>query len=155
MKLTVKSQQIDNNPEFWLRRAGYALIFDRRRGAQSFVKRLGNNFYPRLHLYFSINGDNITFDIHLDQKQASYEGSHMHNAEYDNEFVAREINYLKSLLGIMDSNSTPLPPKADNPRTKFAPAVNIKSAPLRGNLEADLAQIKNYKPKTWWQKIFT
>jgi len=154
MKLMVKTQQINSNPETWLRHAGYALIFDRRRGVQSFVKRLGNNFYPRLHLYFNENGDNITFDIHLDQKQASYEGSHMHNAEYDNDLVIKEINYLKSLLGVA-SNQAEAQTASTVPANNTLKTTSINNQSLRGNLESDLAKIKNYKPKSWWQKIFT
>lgn len=98
MKLIINKNQISENPESWLRRVGYGLIEDHRRGVMSFVRRLGNDFYPRLHLYFEAEGEKIIFSIHLDQKQASYEGSHMHNAEYDSELVAEEIERLKQII---------------------------------------------------------
>jgi hypothetical protein len=98
MKLIINKKQIADNPEVWLRRVGYGLIEDHRRGVTSFVRRLGNDFYPRLHLYFDVEGDKIIFSLHLDQKQASYEGSHMHNAEYDSEIVANEIERLKQII---------------------------------------------------------
>ncbi|MDD5294903.1 MAG: hypothetical protein PHP21_03215, partial [Patescibacteria group bacterium] len=72
---------------------------DRRSGQDSFVRRLGGNFYPRLHMYFNEDGEKIIFNLHLDQKQASYQGAHMHNAEYGGELVGAEIARLKSLLG--------------------------------------------------------
>ena len=98
MKLIIKREQLTQTPQDFLRRAGYGLIFDRQRGINSFVRRLGGGFYPRLHMYPEIQGDNIVFNLHMDQKQASYEGSHMHNAEYDNEIVAEEIERLRSII---------------------------------------------------------
>jgi len=98
MKIIIPKNSLNENPEVWLRHAGYGLIFDRQRGVQSFVRRLGSNFYPRIHLYVEDMGDNWNFNLHLDQKQASYEGSHMHNAEYDSEVVVKEVERLKSML---------------------------------------------------------
>ncbi len=98
MKLTVNKNKLADYHIF-LRRNGYALIFDRRRGVESFVKRLGEGHYPRLHLYVDERENNLIFNLHLDQKKASYQGHNMHNAEYDNEFVSREITNLKRLLG--------------------------------------------------------
>jgi len=34
-----------------LRHMGYGYIKDRQTGEESFVRRLGGNFYPRLHMY--------------------------------------------------------------------------------------------------------
>lgn len=98
MKITIPKNSLSENPESWLRHAGYGLIFDRQRGVQSFVRRLGNNFYPRIHLYVEEQGENWIFNLHLDQKQASYAGAHIHNAEYDGEVVGAEVERLKSLL---------------------------------------------------------
>ncbi len=86
------------NPEQFLRRAGYAYIRDRRSGQDSFVRRLGSGFYPRLHIYAEEQGEKAIFNLHLDQKQPSYGGSHMHNAEYDGEVVEGEIERLKQFI---------------------------------------------------------
>lgn len=99
MKLILNKNVLGAHPEQFLRRAGYAYIRDRKTGKESFVRRLGNGFYPRLHMYFDQNGENVIFNLHLDQKQASYEGSHMHSGEYDGEVVAGEIERLRSLVG--------------------------------------------------------
>lgn len=81
------------------RLAGYGLINDYRRDKQSFVRHFGRGLYPRFHLYISEDREGrVIFDLHLDQKSASYEGSHMHNAEYDGEMVEAEINRLKVLI---------------------------------------------------------
>jgi len=98
MKLTVSRDQLNTSPEDFLRRAGYGLISDRRTGGNSFVRRLGNNFYPRLHMYAEEQGDNISFNLHLDQKQASYPGAHMHSGEYEGGLVADEIARLRNLI---------------------------------------------------------
>ncbi len=99
MKFKISSNIVSNYQVF-IRRAGYAMIYDRRRGVESFVRRLGEGHYPRLHLYIDDLGDYLVFNLHLDQKKASYAGFKMHNAEYDNEIVSQEINRLKSLLGV-------------------------------------------------------
>ncbi len=82
--------------EQFLRRAGYGYIRDRRSGQESFVRRFGAGFYPRLHMYFEEKGEQIIFNLHLDQKQASYEGAnHMHNADHEGPVVEAEIERLK------------------------------------------------------------
>ncbi|MFA6106254.1 MAG: hypothetical protein WC745_01125 [Patescibacteria group bacterium] len=98
MKLTVKMSQLPANPEQFLRRAGYGYIEDRRRGTKSFVRRLGAGFYPRLHMYAEREGESVSFNLHLDQKQASYAGARAHNAEYGGSVVSGEMERIKNLL---------------------------------------------------------
>ncbi|MFA5163342.1 MAG: hypothetical protein WC441_02310 [Patescibacteria group bacterium] len=99
MKLLVSPAQLSGfSPEQWLRRLGYALI-ESREGGVSFVRRLSGGFYPRFHLYVEPSGDKFSFNLHLDQKKASYEGITRHSGEYDGELVAEEINRLKQNLG--------------------------------------------------------
>ncbi len=100
MKIIVNRDNLRENPAQFLRRAGYGFIVDRRRGTESFARRIGRGHYPRFHVYIKEAGDRIIFDMHLDQKQASYEGAHAHNAEYDGAPVEGEIDRLKGLLGI-------------------------------------------------------
>jgi hypothetical protein len=98
MKLIIGKNQLNMNPERFLRRAGYGYIRDRRSGQESFVRRLGSGFYPRLHMYAEEKDGKIIFNLHLDQKQPSYAGSHAHNAEYEGEAVEREIERLKQFI---------------------------------------------------------
>ena len=98
MKLVVGKNQIKEQPEQFLRRAGYGFIIDRRTGNESFVRRLSRNHYPRLHMYVKETGEKIEFNLHLDQKKASYPGAHAHNAEYDGEVVEGEIKRLTELI---------------------------------------------------------
>lgn len=146
MKLSVRKEQLIETPESFLHHAGWALIHDRRRGVSSFVKRLGAGFYPRLHLYVDERDGLVIFNMHMDQKEASYEGAHMHNAEYDNELVAAEIETIKGLLGIT----------SNEPRVAAQPASSIeitKPQYDQSNFTRDLAALKAEKPKSFWQKL--
>jgi hypothetical protein len=69
-----------------IRRAGYGQVMDRRATEQSWSRRLGDGIYPRFHVY--INGQVI--NLHLDQKQASYEGYGAHSGEYSGPTVETE-----------------------------------------------------------------
>ncbi len=100
MKLVVNKNQLNTAPEQFLRRAGYAYIRDRKTGLDSFARRLGAGFYPRLHMYADEQGDNIIFNLHLDQKQPSYQGARAHSAEYDGEVVEEEIKRIRGLLNL-------------------------------------------------------
>jgi len=104
MKLIVnKSKLVNFNADEFLRRAGFAYIYDNLKGHGSYIKRLNRDFFPRLHVYVmekkdATGRDLIVIEMHLDQKKASYEGSKMHSAEYDGEVVEAEINNLKNLM---------------------------------------------------------
>jgi hypothetical protein len=86
--------------EFFVRRAGYGEIYDRARGEESYVFRLSRNaFYPRFHLYIEKEDQaSMTITLHLDQKQASYEGSHMHSGEYEGEIIEKEAERIKQMV---------------------------------------------------------
>jgi hypothetical protein len=100
MKLIIDKDQLKGSPEQFLRQASYGFIRDRRRGQDSFVRRLGSFHYPRLHLYLEAAGEKIVFNLHLDQKQPSYSGAQAHNAEYEGDIVEAEITRLRQLLSV-------------------------------------------------------
>jgi|SRR3989338_3084436 len=89
MKFVIPKNKINFNIREGLRRLGYfgLLIVDET----SYVKRLSRTqYYPRFHLYLNESGDEITFNLHLDQKYASYKGSSAHSGEYDGDTVQAE-----------------------------------------------------------------
>jgi hypothetical protein len=43
-------------------------------------------------------GRNYVFNLHLDQKKTSYEGSHAHSGQYDGEVVDREADRIMKTL---------------------------------------------------------
>lgn len=92
MKITVSPGL---NPIDVIRRAGYGQVRDQRATEISYSRRMGSGIYPRFHVY--INGDII--NMHLDQKQASYEGVSAHSGEYDGATVEAEG---ARIIGIMD-----------------------------------------------------
>ncbi|MCF7820459.1 MAG: hypothetical protein K9M44_03250 [Candidatus Pacebacteria bacterium] len=100
MKLEVSKQTIQINPAQFLRSLGWAQIYDRKRSQVSYVKRLGADFYPRLHLYVNELESFYVFSMHLDQKKASYSGQTAHSGEYDNDLVKAELLKLKNTLKI-------------------------------------------------------
>ncbi|MEK7652977.1 MAG: hypothetical protein AAB358_00625 [Patescibacteria group bacterium] len=89
------------NPAQAIRRCGYGLVGDRRAREQSFSRRMGSGFYPRFHIY--IEGG--FFNLHLDQKQASYEGANKHSGEYDGETVEREAERIRRTLENSQGNN--------------------------------------------------
>lgn len=98
MQIIIKKINLPDNPENIARKAGYGLIHDHQRDKESYVRHFGRGRYPRLHLYLKQENDLVIFDLHLDQKETSYGGSHMHNAEYDGEVVEGEIFRIKKLI---------------------------------------------------------
>lgn len=95
MKLILDKNILDQAPENLLRQAGYAYLMDRNTGQESYVRRLNRGFYPRFHLYLEEQSSQVILNLHLDQKQASYEGAHTHNAEYEGELVGQEMERIK------------------------------------------------------------
>ncbi len=100
MKIIVDRNNLKENPAQFLRQSGYGFIQDRRTGNESFARRTGRDHYPRFHVYVKSKNDRVIFDMHLDQKRASYEGAHAHNAEYGGPVVEGEIARLKRLLDL-------------------------------------------------------
>lgn len=91
MKIFLSANQ--NHLEI-IRRCGYGLIRDGRRGQVSFVRRLGRDFYPRFHLYL----EKGQLNLHLDQKRPSYQGVAAHSGEYQGEVVEREAARIRQII---------------------------------------------------------
>lgn len=84
-----------------LRKCGYFENCDRHSGENSYIRNLGRGNYPRFHIYIKNAGDNLSFNIHIDQKQASYKGYSAHSGEYDSEIVKQEAERIKQILAKM------------------------------------------------------
>ncbi|MCF7795332.1 hypothetical protein K9M50_03165 [Patescibacteria group bacterium] len=106
MKYRVSVEEIGElNVERFLRTLGWAQIYDRRGDKFSYVKRLSRDFYPRLHLYVKKYPDNYVFDLHLDQKKASYEGHSAHSGEYEGDLVNNALESIKRALKTKITNT--------------------------------------------------
>jgi hypothetical protein len=141
MKLIAKKNQLAMNPSQMLRRAGYAFLVDRRTGQESYAMHLGSGRYPRLHMYVSEQGDEVSFNLHLDQKQTSYAGSSRHNAEYDGEVVAGEIERLRRFFGLSSASTSSSVPASS--------ASTASATPAKGTDPSTLADIMGHGE---WQK---
>ncbi len=83
-----------------LRRAGYGE--HRGREAQlSYTKRIQGSSFPRYHAYVEDRDGGMQLNLHLDQKEATYEGSRAHSGEYGGPLVEREnariVAFVKSI----------------------------------------------------------
>ncbi|MDZ7611909.1 MAG: hypothetical protein U5L10_04055 [Candidatus Moranbacteria bacterium] len=79
------------NTSDMLRNAGYKFITDRKTGKNSYVQNISGGRYPRFHLYLKEEGDNLIFDLHLDQSPVRYAGQTAHKADYDSPEVKDEL----------------------------------------------------------------
>ena len=117
MKIIIQQNQLAVSYFQFLKEAGYNYIENRHTGQGSFARPLGNNHYPRFHIYVDEFDDGrISIKLHLDQKQASYEGTTAHSGEYDDEGpVLAEGERLKTLVGRSTSSNTKPTTKSNNP----------------------------------------
>jgi hypothetical protein len=96
MKIIIK-EKLRDTPRNLLRRCGYAEIHDRRSGEVSYVRRLGREFYPRLHAYPEELDSGLVINLHLDMKKPSYEGFHAHSGEYEGPLLDKEAERIKKI----------------------------------------------------------
>jgi hypothetical protein len=75
-----------------VRQAGYHALRD------SFVRPLGRSGYPRFHLYIEQKGNDLVFNLHLDQKKPVYKGTAAHSGEYDSAVVRQEAERIKQTI---------------------------------------------------------
>jgi hypothetical protein len=97
-------------------------------------------------VYFENLEDRIVFNLHLDQKKASYEGAPRHNAEYEGEAVENEIERLKGFL-IEESSAEGL--SIDKPEESAD-----KTFAGIGNRDWRDEAIRPKEKKGFWGKIF-
>jgi len=138
MKLIYQAAQI-NNPLEILRKAGYSHFIDPQTNQESYVLRLTAGYYPRFHLYLESENGKISFNLHLDQKKASYSGTSAHAGEYDGPTVEKEIDRLEKWIfaltqakPLTDQQSAPVPqpPTAEPP----PPEPPIQDQPGNNNI---------------------
>lgn len=96
--MIIKIPKPSFQPDVILRRAGYSPFTDPKSGEFSYVRRLGTHFYPRFHLYVEEKGGQLVLNLHLDQKQPSYQGFRKHSGEYDGATIEAESERLYTAL---------------------------------------------------------
>lgn len=98
--MIIRFPRPDGHPDVTLRRLGYVPFTDPKSGEESYTRRLGTHFYPRFHLYVDLKPDELRLNLHLDQKQASYQGFRKHSGEYDGPTVEAEADRLYTAVGL-------------------------------------------------------
>lgn len=98
MKFIVTKNRLQHTPAYFLKRAGYLEIYDKKTGKNSFVKPIHGDGYPRLHVYVEESDSEAIFNAHVDMKKPSYKGTPAHSAEYEGEVVEKETERLKNLM---------------------------------------------------------
>ena len=96
MKFEIKN--ISQSVNSIMRMIGYLPSYFQENGEFGVVRKLGGGDYPRFHLYITQEGQNFSFNLHLDQKKPSYAGSAGHSGEYDGNLVEGEAQRIKQLL---------------------------------------------------------
>lgn len=93
MRFIIKSQ--NDTAVTLARRIGYKPIGVDADNEYSVIRPLTNRDYPRFHIYMKRNEEEFEINLHLDQKMASYEGSHSHSGEYEGDLVEKEAERIK------------------------------------------------------------
>jgi hypothetical protein len=87
----------------FMREVGYAPQNGQiKPGEFKFHRPVAGRPYPRFHIYASAVQDNVSafLNLHLDQKQVSYAGSHAHSGEYDGPLVENETARIQAKSGV-------------------------------------------------------
>jgi len=80
-----------------MRKAGYYFQGkDEEKGELIFLRPPRG--YPRFHLFIKIEGENLIFNLHLDQKKPIYKGAPAHAGEYEGEVVEKEVEKIKEVF---------------------------------------------------------
>ena len=96
MIFTIK-EPIKDNIYNLMRKTGYFFQKeDKEKGEFIFVRPPKG--YPRFHLYLKTEGEDLIFNLHLDQKRPVYEGTPAHSGEYEGETVEKEVERIKEIL---------------------------------------------------------
>ena len=101
-----------------LRRLGYGE--DRKWNGQiSYMKRISNSKFPHYHVYIEDKNGGLQINLHVDQKEATHEGSHAHSGEYDGKLVEDEMLYIAKYIAYLKQEAQPAPTKTEpKPKTE-------------------------------------
>jgi hypothetical protein len=95
--MTFQLNNLNYNLNDLMRKIGYKPDKRTPEGELAAVRPLGADF-PRFHIYLRSDPKVLTFNIHLDQKKSSYEGTSAHGGDYEGETVERERDRIKQII---------------------------------------------------------
>ncbi len=96
--MTFRLNNLNYNIINLMREIGYNPIAQTAEGELNCVRPLAGHDYPRFHIYLKESKDILAFNIHLDQKKPSYEGTAAHGGDYESETVKDEVNRIKEII---------------------------------------------------------
>ncbi|MBI5733190.1 hypothetical protein HY967_04575 [Candidatus Jorgensenbacteria bacterium] len=82
-----------------VRGVGYRPLGYTQGGELNCVRPLGAD-YPRFHLYIREGSESFMFNLHLDQKRPSYQGSTAHSGDYNSDIIKSEASRIRGIIGI-------------------------------------------------------
>lgn len=106
---------LSDNARNVLRRLGYGEQRTRT-GQISYVKRVAGERFPRYHAYVEDMNGGLQVNLHVDQKEASYEGTSAHAGEYEGPLVDVEMQRIGDLVAGL--KGVPTPTSSDSPPKK-------------------------------------
>lgn len=79
-----------------------------RAGQISYVKRVAGERFPRYHAYVENQNGGLQVNLHIDQKEASYDGTSAHAGEYEGPVVEREMSRIAELVAKLKGGASSL-----------------------------------------------
>ncbi|MEK7620195.1 MAG: hypothetical protein AAB413_03080 [Patescibacteria group bacterium] len=108
---------LSDNARNLLRRLGYGE--QRTRAGQiSYVKRVMGERFPRYHAYVEDMNGGIQVNLHVDQKEASYEGTSAHAGEYEGPVVEREMSRVAGFVATLKGGGVTTEPASPPEKKK-------------------------------------
>ena len=95
--MTFRLNNLNYNATTLVRDIGYRPQRYTPEGELSAVRPLGAD-YPRFNIYLKEEKDVLVFNLHLDQKKPSYEGSRAHGGDYESETVKEEAARIREVI---------------------------------------------------------
>lgn len=109
---------LSDNARNILRRLGYGE--QRTRAGQiSYTRRVSGERFPRYHAYVEDQNGGLQVNLHVDQKEASYEGTSAHAGEYEGPVVEREMSRIAGFILSLKTIPTPNAPTPNAPKKGF------------------------------------
>ncbi len=96
MKFIIKGP-FRENIYMLMRRLGYHFQKENKEKGELIFTRPAKGF-PRFHLFIKQEGNNFTFNLHLDQKRPLYKGTPAHAGEYNSKVIEEEVERIKNFL---------------------------------------------------------
>jgi len=71
---------------------------DEKTDELNFTHPIRANAFPRFHVFLKISGDDLIFNLHLDQRAPVYRGVAAHEGEYSGPLIDEEAKRIKQFF---------------------------------------------------------